>query len=228
MRLALVFVLCASVAMAADLPEQRFKRAQTLAQEGQFDEAATEYLDLVAAEPKGELAPKALHDAAACYESAQRFDLAEKIDSRLVNEYPTSKLADVALFRAALNAEKLLAFDKAIERYEKLVKNYPTSAGRENALSSIARLLEDTQRYAEAAVACVRYADAYPKSLDASRYQLRAAQLYEREAEPSAELAVLKAYVKKFGSRAGQDELTRVKQRVAVLEKQAPDAGVER
>ena len=228
MRLALAMLCCSSLAHGGEAPEQRLKRAHALVAQGQFDEAATEYLDLVSADPKGELAPNALRDAAACYERAQRFDLAEKIHSRLVNEYPSSKLADGALFGAALNAEKLLAFDKAIERYEKLVKDYPASTSRENALSRIARLLDDTQRYPAAAIAYLRSADAYPKNPEAPRYQLRAAELYEREEEPAAELAALKAYVKKFGSRVGQDELNRVKQRVAVLEQQAPDAGLAR
>lgn len=185
----------------------RFKLAEELMAKGQYDEAATKYLELVAEEPKHEFADKALNNAAVCYENVQRFDSALKIYERIFKEYPQSKLADSALFRVAVNAEKSYDFDKAIARYQQLVKDYPQSKDRQDALFNTARLLEGLQRYNEAAAAYLRSADLYPTGEEAPKNQFRAALIYEKQENWAKEISALQEFVKKFSSKSAQVEL---------------------
>ena len=52
----------------------RFKLADELMAQGDCDEAAKKYIQLVDEEPKHEFADKALNNAAVCYEKDHRFD----------------------------------------------------------------------------------------------------------------------------------------------------------
>src|SRR5262249_49709007 len=83
----------------------RFKRADELMAQGDYDGAAAKYIALVDEEPKHEFADKALNNAAVANEKTRRFDSALKLYERIFREYPKSKLADSALFRVAVNAE---------------------------------------------------------------------------------------------------------------------------
>jgi cellulose synthase operon protein C len=185
----------------------RFKLAEELMAKGDYDLAAKKYIELVDEDPKNEFADKALNNAAVSYENVQRFDSALKLYERIFKEYPNSKLADAAIFRVAVNAEKSYDFEKAISTYQRLVKDYPNSKDRESALYNTARLLEGLQKYDEAAVAYLRYADLYPKSEDAPKNQFRAALIYEKQEQPTKQIAALNEFVAKFSSNPKQVEL---------------------
>ena len=159
----------------------RFKLAEELFAEGQYDAAAEKYIELVDEDPRHEFADKALNNAAVAHERTRRFDSALKLYERIFREYPKSTLADAALFRVAINAEQSYDFDKAVENYQRLVRDYPASKDREAALYNAARLLEAQQRYPEAARAFLTYADTFPKSEDAPKNQYRAALIYEKQ-----------------------------------------------
>ena len=208
----------------------RFKLAEELMSKGQWDEAATKYIALVAENPKHEFADKALNNAAVCYENVQRFDSALKLYERIFSEYPTSKLAPSSLFRVAVNAERSYDFDKAIEKYQKLVKEYPTSQNREEATYNIARLLEALQRYNDAAAAYLRYADAYPNSDDAPKNQVRASLIYEKQGDTNKEIAALNEFIRKFSSKPAQAELIiDAKRRIGdAFKKQKNDAAAQK
>jgi TolA-binding protein len=186
----------------------RFKLADELMAQGAWDEAAKKYTQLVDEEPRHEFADKALNNAAVCYEKTHRFESALKLYERIYREYPNSKLADSALFRVAVNQENSYDFDRAVQSYEKLVKDYPASKDREAALYNAARLLEGQQRYKESAQAYARYADLFPKTEDAPKNLYRAALVYEKQGDSRAEIRMLQDFVRRFGSRAGQSELT--------------------
>jgi TolA-binding protein len=208
----------------------RFKLAEELMAKGQWDEAATKYIALVAENPKHEFADKALNNAAVCYENVQRFDSALKLYERIFSEYPTSKLAASSLFRVAVNAERSYDFDKAIEKYQKLVKDYPTSQNREEATYNTARLLEALQRYNEAAAAYLRYADAYPNNDDAPKNQIRASLIYEKQGDTNKEIAALNEFIRKFSGKTAQAELIiDAKRRIGdAFKKQKNDAAAQK
>ena len=69
----------------------RFKLADELMADGEYDEAAKKYIQLVDEEPKHEFADKALNNAAVCYENSRRFDSALKLYERIFREYPNSQ-----------------------------------------------------------------------------------------------------------------------------------------
>ncbi|HZI16414.1 MAG TPA: tetratricopeptide repeat protein, partial [Myxococcus sp.] len=185
----------------------RFKLADQLMAEGQYEEAARKYIQLVDEEPRHEFADKALNNAAVANENTRRFDSALKLYERIYREYPSSPLAGAALFRVAVNAENSYDFDKAVASYQKLVKDYPASKDREAALFNAARLLEGQQRYPEAAAAFLRYADLFPNAEDAPKNQYRAAIIYEKQGDPRGEVRALQEFVSKFSRKANQAEL---------------------
>ncbi|MFN0061515.1 MAG: tetratricopeptide repeat protein [Myxococcaceae bacterium] len=184
----------------------RFKLADQLFAEGQFEGAASKYIELVAEAPQHEFADKALNNAAVAYEQTRRFDTALKTYERIFKEYPKSRLADQALFRVAVNAENSYDFDKAVRAYQRLVREYPRAKDREAALFNAARLLEGLQRYREAATAFSQYANLFPKAEDAAKNQYRAALLYEKQEDWKAEIGALNGFVKKFGRDPAQQE----------------------
>ncbi|HSP81987.1 MAG TPA: tetratricopeptide repeat protein [Myxococcaceae bacterium] len=185
----------------------RFKLADQLLEQGQYEEAAAKYLQLVAEAPRHEFADEALNNAAVAYEKTLRFDSALELYERIYREYPSSPLANAALFRVAVNAENSYDFEKAVASYQKLVKDYPASKDREAALFNAARLLEGQQRYAEAAAAFLRYAALFPDAEDAPRNQFRAALILEKQEDWRGEIRALEAFVRKFSSRSAQVEL---------------------
>ncbi len=185
----------------------RFKLADQLMAESQYEEAAAKYIQLVDEAPRHEFADKALNNAAVAHENTRRFDSALKLYERIYSEYPASPLAGGALFRVAVNAENSYDFDKAVVSYQKLVKDYPASKDREAALFNAARLLEGQQRYPEAAAAFMRYAELFPKAEDAPKNQYRAAIIYEKQGNPRGEVRALEEFVRKFASRPAQVEL---------------------
>lgn len=184
----------------------RFKLADELLSQGQNEEAAAKYIQLVDEAPQHEFADKALNNAAVAYENARKYDSALKLYERIYREYPRSPLADAALFRVAVNAEKSYDFDKAIASYQKLVSEYPASKDREAALFNAARLLEAQRKYKEAAAAFTRYAALFPRAEDAAKNQYRAALLYEKQNNPEATVRALNEFVRQYSSRPAQVE----------------------
>ena len=185
----------------------RFKLADELMAQGQWDAAAQKYIALVDEEPKHEFADKALNNAAVCYEKEHRFESALKLYERIFREYPNSKLADAALFRVAVNQENSYDFENAVASYQALVDDYPASKDREAALYNAARLQEGQQQYKAAAASYARYATLFPKAEDAPKNQYRAALVYEKDSDTKNEIKALNEYIRKFGSRPGQSEL---------------------
>jgi TolA-binding protein len=185
----------------------RFKLAEKLMAEGQFDDAAAKYIAVVDENPKHEFAAKALNNAAVCLENVQRFDSALKLYERIFSEYPTSELAPSALFRVAVNAQRSYDFDKAIEKYQKLAKDYPKSKDRESAIFNAALILEGLQRYNEAAQAFLRFADQFPTSEDAPKNQFRAALIFEKQGDWNKEIGALSEFVQKYSAKPAQAEL---------------------
>src|SRR5262249_7091073 len=166
----------------------KFKLADELMAQGQWDSAAQKYIALVDEEPKHEFADKALNNAAVCYEKEHRFESALKLYERIFREYPRSKLADAALFRVAVNQENSYDFASAVASYEARFNDYPASKDREAALYNAARLQEGQQQYKAAAASYARYATLFPKTEDAPKNQYRAALVYEKDGDTKNEV----------------------------------------
>ena len=185
----------------------RFKRADELLEQGDYANAAKEYIALVDEDPRHAFADKALNNAAVAYEKDRRFDSAMRLYQRIVRDYPRSPLAAKALFRVAVNAENAYDFDAALAGYQRLVANYPKSPDREAALFNEARLYEGEQRYREAADAFLRYGALFPRAQDASKNQFRAVLIDERQQDWRGELRALVQFVRDWKRRKRELEL---------------------
>ena len=109
-------------ALESDLERYRMgavaENAEALHQNGQYEEAAQEYVRL-ANEYAGEtFAPLGLFNAGLIYEQdLQRYELAMRQFERLIEEYPESEYIDVALVRIAVNSKNFFDFDRAISTF---------------------------------------------------------------------------------------------------------------
>lgn len=183
-----------------------FKRAEKLEAEGNFEEAANQYVALVNENQKHEFADKALFNAAVDYEKVKRFESASTVYQRIVDDYPRSELAPRALFRVGVNYEKGYDFPAAIAAYTKLVERYPDSENRADALYNVAVTLENMQQYAQAGQAFKRYATTFDKREDAGENFYRAALVYEKMKAWPEEIETLKSFVSKYKNAPAQKE----------------------
>lgn len=170
----------------------------------QLESGADQYLQLLAEDPKREFADVMMYNAALSYEKARRPVKAAQLYERLYTEYPKSENAPEAMFRVANKSEQAFNFDKAISTYLNLVKTYPTSTRRADAQINAALALEGTQRYDQAAAEFERYATLFPEKEDAPAVFYRASLVHQRHNNDDAEAAVLKRFIGRYGSTAGQ------------------------
>ena len=199
-----------------------FKKAEILNAEGDFENAASLYVQLVDEAPEHEFADKALFNAAIAYEKVKRFDSASQVYQRIYDSYPKSDLADRSLFRVGVNFEKGFDFAGAITAYTKLVERYPNSEHRADSLYNAAITLEKMQQYGQAATAFKRYAVTFPAREDAGRMFFRSALVYEKMKAWPEMIETLEEFIQKYGRVAEQ------KQQIVEAYQRIGDANLKR
>jgi tetratricopeptide (TPR) repeat protein len=180
----------------------KFKKADQLFNDKQFEPAAALYVQIVDSDPRGEDADKALNNAAVAYENVKRFAAATKLYERIVNEYPNSKFVDDALFRTAVSYQKAFEFDRAVVSYLRLAQDtrFANSTHRTDALYNSAVILENNQDYARSADLFKRYsADRSVKREDASEAYFRAVLIAEKMKDPDRTIKTAQEYLRAFG-----------------------------
>ena len=101
------------------------ERAKELKDAEEFDKATSELLRLAQEFPKSDLAPGALFNAAAIYESGEQTNKAVEIYERVVKEYPKSLQAPEALFVMGLIFETRANFAKAAAYFARMGSTDP-------------------------------------------------------------------------------------------------------
>ena len=197
----------------------RFQRALSLMEAQRFGDAVPLFEAVAAEAPRGELADKALYNAARSAEAMGRGDDAARTYERLQAEYPRSSYADEALFQLAYRSEETYEFDRAADRYLQVVQRYVASKQRKAALFNAGRTLESLQRYSEAADAFARYAEFYPDAPDAPEAQFHAAVLHEKAKEWTRVVQALHLLQKRFASSAKPELLVQSHLRGALAER---------
>ncbi len=174
--------------------------AKRLQKQKKWVAAAKAYELAVSKNPRHKDAPAALWNAALMYEKANRYGSALRIYERIVREYPSWNMADQALFFVAYNAEKYFNFDKAVSRYMQLVndRHFRNSKKRADALYNAALLLENLQRYDEAAKAYLRYARIFKDKPDAPEMFYRATRMYKKMERWDDFIRSLKAFIRRY------------------------------
>lgn len=120
------------------------ERAKELKEAEQFDKATSELLRLAEEFPKSDLAPGALFNAGAIYESGEKINKAVEVYERVVKEYPKSLQAPEALFVMGAIFEARADFDKAASYFARMGSNdeYKNEEGDEVAYKSHPRAAE--------------------------------------------------------------------------------------
>ena len=197
-----------------------FIKAKRLKDEGKWVEAAEAFRKAVAQNPKDKDAPAGLWNAALMYEKAKMFGSALRVYEEVVERYPTWRLrdgkgqivrdkdgnplagADQALFFVAYNAEKYFNFEKATQRYLDLVNKaaYRDSHKRPDALYNAAVLMENLQRYDDAAQAYQRYARDFSDRKDAPDMFYNAVKIYQRTKRTSEVIRLCRAFIRRYQS----------------------------
>ncbi len=177
-----------------------FRKAERLEKEGKYAQAATAYVEIINKNPKIPKAAAALWNAAYLYTRAQRYGSSLRLYERIVRDYPKWDKADQALFNVAFNAEKYFLFEKALNRYNKLATdpNFAKSKHRPDALYNAALLMENLQRYDQAARAYVRYSNRFSERKDAPEILYKAAMIYKRSNRPNDMIRILRQFIRRF------------------------------
>jgi len=140
---------------------QRFKECVENKDEAVCSDAGDQLVAAVSKAPDHPSADAALHNAALAYETAQRFETAMKLYSRIIEEYPKSQWVDKCLFKKAFSANAFFEYEQALSSYKILAdeKKFADSDYRIDAILNTALILTNLQDYLKAIPYWERYAD---------------------------------------------------------------------
>lgn len=184
----------------------RFKKAEQFLSQKRYSDAAALFIELVAQEPHGPDADKALFNAAVAFESDRRYGTATETYERIVKEYPQSKLVDESLFRAAVNHQRFFDFDKAVVAYQQVgtEPRFKNSPHRQNALYNAALIAENDQRYSLAADLWKQYAQSEKTTAEeAATAYFRAALSIEKQGPAARAEQEFSQFVARYEQKAG-------------------------
>jgi cellulose synthase operon protein C len=192
-----------------------FKSAEQLFSEKKYEAAAEEYQRLLAEDPETQYAAKALNNAGLSYEYVKRYESAMKLYKRVYREHPKDPLAALALHRVAVNQQRFFDFDNAVQsyilfydKYRKKPQSDMDEAGlssfnlkekRGQALISAALLLENLQRYTDAAPAYEKFAKEYPAHEQAPTAAWTSVLVWKKTKQMKTFLKAIEKYIKGYG-----------------------------
>ncbi|MBI5478570.1 MAG: tetratricopeptide repeat protein [Deltaproteobacteria bacterium] len=187
------------------------KAAQILEQRGDFEPAAEAMMAVVEEFPKSDTADRAMFNAAALYEKAQKAKRAVELYERVRKTFPKGEFAARATFVLGSMHEARADYKKAVQEYERAVagaRTVQTADALYNA-ALLRQLLGDNLRAAEL---FRKYAEVFPDRADAWDVFLRAGAALERAGKPKEAAALYEEYVRRApgaGGRRGVEALTR-------------------
>lgn len=170
-----------------------------------YTKAAHELEKIVDETPDYDKADTALIGAAQSFEKIKYYDKAARLYKRLVEEdrFRESKHRASAIMSLAENYEKFFNFAGAVRIYGKLPAEYPDDSGVKKAMLKRAELLENDQRYVEAAEAVTAYLKEFPKDANAPKLRYVVATLYEKGEDKAGMERTFKAFLKRYGKAKG-------------------------
>jgi TolA-binding protein len=191
-----------------------FKDAERAMAEKRYEEAAQKYVELVQRDPKNKFAALALNNAAVAYEAVRKYDAATKLYERVYKDFPKDPLASYALYRVAVNSERFFEFEKAVQNYlafydrfagkptppelNQLDFDYATKGA--DALRNAAVLMENLQKYQDAAKRYEEFAKRYPSHRDAASAQWQAGQAWQKAGKDREMVRAVELFIKAFGT----------------------------
>lgn len=150
--------------IAASINEQ----AKLLKADNKQDEAAKKLVALADEFPKSDLAPGALFNAAAIYETGNDIKKAVSTYERLVKDHPKSEKASEALFVMGAIFQARADFDRAADYFERLAtKEYSERPQTKDAIFNAGVLRSSLKQYDKAIDTFDKYLDLFPESKNA-------------------------------------------------------------
>jgi len=183
-------------------------RADEQMKQGRFAAAARRYMAVVEQYPRGKDAPLALNNAAVAMERTGRLDSASRLYQRLWHSYPDSPHAPNALWRTAVNDHRTFEFQRAVTSYLNLAQSprYSGFSGRADAIWNAAVLLENDQRYGEAARWFLKYAKVRGATKEAAEAYFRAGLVQRKMGDIPAMASTFKTFIRRYSRVAGQEQ----------------------
>lgn len=191
-----------------------FKDAEKAMAEKRYEEAAQKYIELVQRDPKNKFAALALNNAAVAYEAVRKFDAATKLYERVYNDFPKDPLASYALYRVAVNSERFFEFEKAVQNYLAFYDRFATKPTPDelkqldfayaekgaDALLNAAVLLENMQKYQDAARRYEEFSKKYSSHKNAASAQWQAGQSWKKAEKDKEMIRAVEGFIKTFGT----------------------------
>jgi TolA-binding protein len=175
-----------------------------------YDKAAEALEAVVTKNPKHEDADKMLWNAAISYEKANKFASALRVSQRIIDEYPQSEFMGDALDKLADNAFHAFEYDKALTNYQLLADEprFKDSPHRKPAVQNVALILENQQKYKDAAKYWKKYSEMESDQKLSMAAQWNAAKAYEKGKMWSNVVSEMTAFDKRFaGNGDAADEV---------------------
>ncbi len=173
---------------AKDSPQAQMEWAQSFFEQKDYPRAAKEFLRLVQAYPRSELAPEAQYLAGLSYELSDKSSEAFAAYKKLIEIYPFSRRFKDAVEREFLIAEALRggkrlkligpvslpSLDKAVEIYQHVMEQAPYSEFGPRAQFQLGECYILQNRFEEANRAFQKVIDEYPTSglVDEAKYRV--------------------------------------------------------
>jgi tetratricopeptide (TPR) repeat protein len=194
------------------------EKAKELQDDDKTDEAADELLRLAGEFPDSELAPGAVFNAAAIYESGGEVKKAVTQYERVVDKYPEDVKAPESLFVLGLISESRANFGKAASYFARLgsqktytvTKDKPDGEGSEevdrkysehpkaaDAVFNAAELRKAMEQWDKAIAAYQKYIEMFPDRDDTRDVKLDLAYLEKRRDKPEKALERFKAFTER-------------------------------
>jgi TolA-binding protein len=185
----------------------RFEHANQLFKQKKFLAAAREFEKMAKDHPDNAEAAKAFFNAAQGYNKAKYYDSSSRLFEKLVMDpkYKNNPFKADSLINLANNYKLFFQFGKAIIAYKAFFDRYPNSDDRAYALQEAGQLQEKNGDLRQAAKTFEKYADTFPEKKDAPAAFFAAGLLYERLRDSDEQDRIWRLYIKRFGSKLGQD-----------------------
>jgi TolA-binding protein len=177
-----------------------FYQAEKTGDVSLYEQVADKLEMVVNKNPKHEDADKMLWNAAVSYEKCNKFSSALRVTQRIVDEYPKSEFMGDSLFKLADNSFKAFEYNKAVANYKILADEprFKDSPHRKPATQNTALILDNQQKYKEAAVYWKKFSEMTDKQEEAIEALWNAAKGYEKGKQWASVVTEMRSFTKRF------------------------------
>jgi len=153
--------------------EVDFKQIESLEKENKWTEAGDAYFRFYQANPKSDLAEKALYNSFVSYEKGENQEKATEMARVFVSKFPKSDFAGRMILSIAKSAEKVYDFEQAQRFYAEYVEKFPKEKESKKALYNAAVFSELLEKNKEA----LKFYDEYLKEPGVGQDEKRAVRI---------------------------------------------------